>query len=277
MKYQFTEDCLTGNATIDNEHRHLFDILNNMNEAIESGTVSKSELLREFLEELGDYAFHHFVHEEKIMEDLDDPELNVQRKEHMAFVNYIEEQKELEITPENAAARLDDVMAFGARWLTHHILGSDILIGTFPKNSALNSKDIEAALVFDAKYHTGIEFVDKEHARLFEIIAQVNDAINSMGDYDRFDSIMEILNELREYTIVHFSHEEEYMKSINYDGLNEQLRLHKAFVERLSSVSVDYIDDNQKTYLEDLIRYLLNWLSTHILLVDKKIPVPKEQ
>ncbi len=272
MRFQFTDDYLTGNPTINNEHRHLFEILNNVCEAMGNEKIKKPELLREFLEELGGYAIQHFVHEEKFMDSINDPQLNIQKKEHMAFVNYVEEQKELEITEENAAARLDEVIDFGAKWLSQHILGSDVLIGAYSEQADADASFSDDPFAFTDKYLTGIEQVDKEHERLFEIIAEINDSLNSMGDYDRFDSIMEILGELKEYTIVHFSHEEEYMKSINYEGLDEQIRLHKTFVERLSSVNVDYIDDNQKGYLEDLIRFLLNWLSTHILLIDKRIP-----
>ena len=272
MRFQFTDDYLTGNPAVNNEHKHLFEILNNVCEAMENEAVDKSELLREFLEELGGYAVQHFVHEEKYMESINDPLLSIQKKEHMAFVNCVEEQRELEITADNAVERLNAVIDFGSKWLSQHILGSDVLIGTNAGQPADDDADSEDPFAFTDKYLTGIDMVDKEHERLFEIIAEINDSLASKGDYDRFDSIMEILDELKEYTITHFNHEEEYMKSINYDGLDEQIRLHKTFVERLSSVNVDYIDDNQKGYLEDLIRFLLNWLSTHILIVDKKIP-----
>ena len=276
MKYEFTDEYLIGDTTTDNEHRQLFTILNNVFEESEKDDISKRELYTEFLEELGGYAAQHFIHEERYMESLGDPLLSIQRKEHMAFMNFVEEQEQLmsELTDEEIPERLQKVMDFGADWLSHHILGSDIFIGKGVKDDSAEAIDPgdEAAFTFTDKYLTGVDFVDKEHERLFEIIAEIHDTIKTMGYYDRFDSIMDIIGELKEYTAVHFTHEEEYMKSINYDGLEEQQKLHKTFIDRLASVNVDYIDENQKGYLEDLIKYLLNWLSAHILVIDKKIP-----
>ena len=34
---------------------------------------------------------------------------------------------------------------------------------------------------------------------------------------------------------------------------------------------MDFIDDHQQEYLEDLIIYLLDWLTQHVLMVDKRI------
>jgi len=49
-------------------------------------------------------------------------------------------------------------------------------------------------------YLTGIDFVDKEHRKLFEI---ANDAYNALKDdyvADKFDQIVGIIQELKEYT-----------------------------------------------------------------------------
>lgn len=270
MKYQFRDDYLIGNTTIDNEHRQLFNILNRVSEDAERDDIDKRELYLEFLEELSGYATQHFIHEERFMESINDPQLSIQQKEHMAFLNYVHEQQMTEI-PEDVSKRLKEVMEFGAEWLSHHILGSDIFIGSNLKVEDDDSQN-DNSFEFTKKYLTGIEFIDNQHEKLFEIIATINDSLSSMGYHDRFDSIMDIIAELKEYTEVHFTDEEEYMAKINYDGLEEQKKLHKAFIDRLASVNVDYIDENQKGYLEDLIKYLLDWLSAHILGIDKKIP-----
>ena len=40
----------------------------------------------------------------------------------------------------------------------------------------------------------------------------------------------------------------------------------------INGINYDNMDDNQQEYLNDLVEYLLNWLSTHILKMDKRIP-----
>ena len=84
---------------------------------------------------------------------------------------------------------------------------------------------------------------------------------------------MEIVGELKDYTVKHFGDEEEYMESIGYEGLEAQKAAHMAFVDKLNSINYDNMDDNQQEYLNDLVEFLLNWLSTHILKMDKRIPV----
>jgi hemerythrin len=125
---------------------------------------------------------------------------------------------------------------------------------------------------FTDRYKTGISFVDEEHAKLFEIIRRTNDVIHAQYLHDKYDKIMDILDELKEYTIKHFSDEENYMESINYEGLAAQKRAHETFINKLAETSLEEIDDNQENYLDDIIAYLLNWLSNHILKMDKLIP-----
>ena len=47
---------------------------------------------------------------------------------------------------------------------------------------------------------------------------------------------------------------------------------HNAFVNRLNEINLDDMDDNQKEYLDELLQFLLSWLSNHILKMDKQIP-----
>lgn len=40
----------------------------------------------------------------------------------------------------------------------------------------------------------------------------------------------------------------------------------------LDTINLDEVDENQDAYLEELIQFLLGWLTNHIKLVDKKNP-----
>ena len=70
----------------------------------------------------------------------------------------------------------------------------------------------------------------------------------------------------------HFDDEEEYMRSVNYDGLDAQIRAHKAFIAELDEIDEDEIRNNPQEYAKSLVEFLLGWLINHILKVDKKIP-----
>ena len=135
-------------------------------------------------------------------------------------------------------------------------------------------KEKNDMFAFTDKYMTGIEMVDDEHRRLFEIIAETKDVIDSEFLADKYDHIMNLLNQLREYTEFHFKDEEVLMEKIGYPRLEVQKRAHAAFVERLVEIDfkdLDNMDDNQQEYLLELIQFLVSWLSNHILGEDKKI------
>ena len=88
---------------------------------------------------------------------------------------------------------------------------------------------------------------------------------------DKYDEIVRLLEELREYTKFHFQDEELYMENIHYEGLEAQRRAHEAFVSRLEEMDLEHIDDNQQETLEDMMEFLTEWLVNHILNSDKKI------
>ena len=159
-----------------------------------------------------------------------------------------------------------ELLEYLSKWLMGHILGSDILIGQF------EASDKPSIPVFTDKFKTGIPMIDEEHKVLFDIIGKIYTAIEAELVHDKFDLILDILDELKEYTSVHFADEENYMKEIGYEGLAQQQILHEKFVETLNEVNLDEVDDNQVEYLYEVLNFLQNWLVNHILKVDKLIP-----
>ena len=135
----------------------------------------------------------------------------------------------------------------------------------------LKPSEERTAPEFTDKYLTGISIVDKEHKELFRIIGDVYRVMTDEMAVDKYDEIVRLLEELREYTKFHFQDEELYMESIHYEGLKAQRRAHEAFVSRLEEMDLEHIDDNQQETLEDLMEFLTEWLVNHILHSDKKI------
>ena len=265
--YRFTEDCMTGIFEIDEEHRQLFDIINETLELAENQVASVSGA-KSLLRTLKKYAELHFAHEEEYMEKLDDPELPRQRMEHQSFVEKLESISPERLEEEDGKRVLKDMLEFLSRWLYHHILGSDIMIGQIRP-----VKESEDPFAFTEKYRTGIKLVDEEHATLFQIIREANDLIQEELVHDKYDEIIAILDRLKEYTVQHFRDEEEYMSRIGYAGLAVQQMAHQAFVDKLNEINLDDVDDNQQEYLTELVDFLLSWLVNHILKIDKLIPV----
>ncbi|MBR5566052.1 MAG: hemerythrin family protein [Roseburia sp.] len=264
--YQFTNDCLIGIPEIDSEHEHLFNLLNKTDEALHAVDADISAITGRLLNELYEYAINHFAHEEAYMLSIDDPELNRQIAEHEAFRD--------KVTSAMAASdfTLDtalDLLTFLAKWLYRHILGSDILIGKFKKDAPSTE-----AYVFSSEYLTGIDLIDDEHRQLFALVNEVHSLVNDDLIFDKYDEIIRILTELRNYTEMHFHDEESYMEQINYADLDAQRRAHNAFIEKLVDINfeeLENLDNNQQEYLQDVLDFLVKWLVNHILKMDKLI------
>lgn len=272
MIFQFTDDCIIGNPQIDDEHRHLFEIMNRGISIAENGYAGDQyAVIKELLDELDDYAEQHFTREENYMEQILDPELILQRNQHMIFRDKIREWSFTDIDDYAEQQRvLRELMEYLARWLYHHILSSDAMIGKLPKLEEWMVK--ENPCEFMEEYCTGIAFIDEEHRELFRITDRANKFLKNEFTYDVYDGIMDILDELRDYTKRHFKDEEDYMERIHYDGLPAQRRAHASFIERIEGIDLDTVDGDPKLYLESLIEFLLGWLINHILYTDKKIP-----
>ncbi len=288
MYYQFTKDCCLGVEQIDEEHAKLFYLINTALEKIADSTATLDDA-KALVDELRDYARVHFEHEEAYMQEQNDPELPGQKREHAAFSAKMDSMygdlKELDESLAKAA--MQELVDFLAKWLYRHIISSDIMIGklaplaeeiTKRREASERGEALNAPLVqFTEEYRTGIPLVDDEHKKLFEIIQRTYDTIHNDNLPDKYDHIIYILKELKEYTEQHFSDEEAYMEKIHYEGLESQRRAHEAFIDRLQDLDPYGADDNQEEYLDEIVEFLLGWLQNHILLSDKLIPVVPEE
>ncbi|MCM1145407.1 MAG: bacteriohemerythrin [Blautia sp.] len=264
--YYFTDDCLIGMEMIDNEHRELFRIINETQELLENEILEdKYDRIRVMLERLKDYAEEHFAHEENYMAGIHHPELNIQKQQHLVFSTKISEADAV-VDGRDQQEFLEDLLKYLVKWLYRHIIGSDLMIG---KMRPL--EEIHKIQEFTDEYLTGIPVIDKEHKELFRIIGDAQRLIADEYMADKYDDIIHLIKELKDYTKFHFEDEEEYMKKIDYPGLEAQKRAHDAFVGRLEEIDLDKMDENQQETLEELMNFLTEWLINHILNSDKKI------
>lgn len=272
--FEFTDDLLTGISAIDHEHKWLFTLLEKIRVMLEDEYLKdRYDQIKEVFEELADYADKHMAHEEAYMEKIRDPELISQRAQHMNFRNKIQEFMFRDISEEEDQHKaLEELSLYMVRWLYHHIIGSDLMIG---KLQPLEEwMVLENPCEFTDAYLTGIQLVDDEHRELFRIINDINKIVRDYSVADQYDALQVIFARLIDYTEEHFRDEEEYMESIRYEGLAVERRAHEGFVNKLKSIqsNPDKIDEDPQKYMERLVEFLLRWLVLHILYLDKKIP-----
>jgi len=123
-------------------------------------------------------------------------------------------------------------------------------------------------------YLIGIEEIDNQHKKLFEI---TDEAFNLLKDglrVDKYDEIVSILEELKSYAKYHFKSEEEYMLSIGYKRYFSQKVDHDDFIEKINGIDLNKVDENQDAYLMSIVEFAVQWISDHIIQKDKLIAKP---
>jgi hemerythrin len=271
--FEYTSDCVLGVEKIDEEHKHLFELVNRIYYILHHNYVpDRYEDVRELLGELEQYADEHFQHEEAYMKQICDAEYHRQKAEHMIFRDKVRDWHFSQMDDlEEQTVLLEDMLQFLAKWLYNHILSSDVMIGKLPALEEWQMRDDPCE--YTDEYRTGNSVIDEEHKELFRIMGKINHMVAEGDISNRIDEIKVILDELEVYTKCHFKDEEEYMESIHYENLAAQQRAHEAFISQLDQVDYEEIQKDPQTYVQSLMSFLFGWLSNHILSMDKKIPV----
>lgn len=122
------------------------------------------------------------------------------------------------------------------------------------------------------EYLIGIPEIDNQHKQLFIIAERAYEVLNDEYSIDKYDEIIAILEELKNYTIYHFKSEEAYMTKIKYKKFFSQKIAHDNFIEKISEIDYDKLEEEQDEYLIEILDFVVNWITTHILKQDKDIP-----
>lgn len=123
------------------------------------------------------------------------------------------------------------------------------------------------------EYRTGLEHIDAEHIVLLDLTDRTKELLYDENMLFKNDEICALLTGLREYTVKHFAHEEAFMESIGFDGLEAQRVQHRVFAEKLEEFeeAVKQVTlGTQDAMIKELFNYLLTWLHDHIKIEDMK-------
>lgn len=127
--YEFKDEYVTGIASVDEEHKRLFEIADEAYQLTkEDLLVDKYDQVRHILGELKDYALMHFEHEEAYMESINYKHMFIQKVQHDQFRQKINDMN-LEHLDENTEEMLEEILTYLTNWLINHILEHDKQIG----------------------------------------------------------------------------------------------------------------------------------------------------
>lgn len=121
----------TGDAQVDEEHRAMYDLVNEMHRRVETG--DDAEFVAEALARVLEYARIHFDHEEALMARIGYPDLEAHRELHREFAAEAERLAMEELAGVNFSAH--GWVGFMADWLEKHIETEDRRIGEYVRRT----------------------------------------------------------------------------------------------------------------------------------------------
>ena len=129
------------------------------------------------------------------------------------------------------------------------------------------------------KFKIGVEVVDKAHAKLFRITKKLLELSEDASSNQ--STFREGVKYLEAYSMMHFSEEETYMRSIRYSGYAQHKRVHDNFRDStLVSLKKDLeLSHYSPEAIQRFVATMNSWLKTHIMQEDQaivgKAPVKK--
>ena len=123
-----------------------------------------------------------------------------------------------------------------------------------------------ALIRWNDSYSVGVEEFDSQHKKLVDLINELHDAMKKGKSKD---VLLHILGELANYTKVHFTLEEKYMKKYNYPDLTSHHGIHVQFVEKVLDFKDSYSSGSRILSME-IMHFLKDWLLNHIKGTDKE-------
>lgn len=123
-----------------------------------------------------------------------------------------------------------------------------------------------AFFVWQNNFTFGIESIDGDHKKL---VAMIDELYTAMSKGEAKAVIRDIVNDLVDYSVVHFRREEIYMKSVNYNDFDAHKAAHEAFIEKVETFR-EKLNSGKDNISIEVISFLREWLSGHILNTDKR-------
>lgn len=121
-------------------------------------------------------------------------------------------------------------------------------------------------LPWSESFSVGLQEIDEQHKILIALINRLySEAILNKADKSTISSI---LDELIQYTIVHFSVEESLFRIFDYSEGDAHQNQHEQFKKSIINFQRKFEDGAQIDV--ELMSFLRKWLKDHIMINDKK-------
>ena len=126
-----------------------------------------------------------------------------------------------------------------------------------------------ALINWDDSFSVKVVEIDDQHKKLVQFINDLNDA---MKQGKGKEIIGKVLDELINYTAVHFKTEEKYFDQFNYPETITHKLEHSNLVKKVVEFRTEFQNGRQSMTI-DVLNFLVSWLKNHILVEDMKYSI----
>ncbi len=118
---------------------------------------------------------------------------------------------------------------------------------------------------WEQQYELGIKSIDDQHKRLIEITSELSLLLtNAVGGEDIYDQMVEIIQEITDYTIYHFKYEESLFEKVNYPFKAVHIKEHNDLISEIENLDLRAVDEDQITFGKKILKFLITWVFKHI-------------
>lgn len=117
-------------------------------------------------------------------------------------------------------------------------------------------------------YVVGIKSIDADHARLFDILNEIEQSISSL----KKQPLSPLLEKLEKYAETHFKDEQKHMIKNNYpkDKFEVHRKEHELFIKNIKEIEDKADSTLTFVTMSNIMNYLKDWVIEHILGTDRE-------
>lgn len=119
---------------------------------------------------------------------------------------------------------------------------------------------------WNPKLSVKVKKIDEQHKKLVNIINKVHSMEQSNKNKEE---LVVVLNELVEFSRVHFETEEKYFRKFKYEGATEHIREHEDLIRKALEFYKRFSKQGVKILPQFLV-FLKAWLEDHLIKMDQK-------